>query len=238
MTEIPYPPVLDEWATVRAVLAGKSLARLGDGEFKHVYGSNGTRPSRPSVSPKSIGPGRQGYDPALSLEMRMLLVDPHPNCIVGIPTMDPRGPKYPNWLRHRARFAIKLSPWVQYYSAFVTRPDSAPWIENREFCELFQECWAGKRVVIVEKKEGGKVLPAVRYAASRVHHIRCHATNAYRKIAVLEAAILDARPELVMLSCGPTATVLANRLAGKGIQAIDIGSAGAFLLRHLGPVRV
>jgi len=35
----------------------------------------------------------------------------------------------------------------------------------------------------------------------------------------------------VLLSCGPTATVLANRLTKYGIQAIDLGSIGGFLQR-------
>jgi hypothetical protein len=38
---------------------------------------------------------------------------------------------------------------------------------------------------------------------------------------------------VTVLSVGPTATVLANRLAARGIQALDLGSAGGFLLRLL-----
>jgi hypothetical protein len=36
---------------------------------------------------------------------------------------------------------------------------------------------------------------------------------------------------VALLSCGPTATCLANRLARRGIQGVDMGSVGGMLVR-------
>jgi hypothetical protein len=221
-----YPRVRGEFETVRQLLKGRSLARLGDGELKHLDGKDG---------------GRQAGNESLKAEMRAVVTTPHADLIVGIPTMDPKGPKYwhrtadgreHGWFRHKARFAAALSPHVRYYSAFVTRPDSAPWIDTREFAELFERVWAGKLVAVVAKRST-KILPLAHNAASEVVHIDCPEREAYAEIDRLEAAVVAAAPDVALLSAGPTATVLAHRLCKRGIQAIDMGSAGAFLCRLL-----
>lgn len=211
-----YPKVRDEFATIRKVVEGKSLARLGDGELKHAGGAQCQR---------------QVHHDDLTSELRTLLKHPHKDCLVGIPTMNPRGPKYENWIRHEKRFQHFLSPKVQYYSSFVTRPDSAPWIENQEFVNLFQSVWSGRLVVVIAPPTS-KVPVAARYTARSVIHYPCD-LNAYKHIDEFEKKTLLARPEVALLSIGVTATILANRLAARGIQAIDIGSAGAFLCRWI-----
>jgi hypothetical protein len=226
-----YPRVKGELATLRAVVAGKSIARLGDGELKHLVRARHPEGHPEGPYQRTDGGRQEGCD-ALTREMQDVVRRPHTNLIVGIPTMDPKGPKIKNWLRHRARFAAALSSAVQYYSAFITRPDSAPWIDNREFGELFQRVWKGRHVAIVAK-ESNKVEPAVRLAAREITFIECPERNAYSRIDCLEAAVIAAAPDVALLSAGPTATVLAHRLAKRGIQGIDIGSAGAFLCRLL-----
>lgn len=222
-----YPNVLDEWATIREVVAGKSLSRLGDGEFKHATSAEGG--------------GRQVGNKALAREMRAVLHDPHPMLCVGIPTMNPQGPKYryknPNnseggWHRHEKRFMSALSPNVQYYSAFVSRPDSAPWIYTREFAETYESVWSGKRVFVLGPKKN-KVATLAQRTASHLMSMLCPHQNAYEFIASYESAIVDAEPDVALLSCGPTATVLAHRLCKRGIQAIDFGSGAMFLLEQL-----
>jgi len=64
-------------------------------------------------------------------------------------------------------------------------------------------------------------------------HVACPHSEAYGKIDELEQAIVETEPTIALLSCGPTATCLANRLALRGIQAIDVGSAGGYLLKLL-----
>ena len=64
-------------------------------------------------------------------------------------------------------------------------------------------------------------------------NLSCPHQNAYNVISDIERAVLRYEPEVVVLSAGPTATVLAHRLCRKGIQAIDLGSGGPFLLELL-----
>lgn len=213
-----YPPVIGEFDTIAAVLRGKSLARFGDGELKLIDGK---------------GYFREPENEALGGELRRVLQRPHRRCLVGIPTMDERGPKYDGWIRHRDRFAKLLRPdRVEYYSAFVTRPDSAPWINCIEFACLMEQLWSGKRVTVL-CESGNSILKAVRLSARKVKHVGCPHREAYVQIDDMEKEIVAAKPEIALLSCGPTATCLANRLAVRGIHAVDIGSAGGYLLKLL-----
>jgi hypothetical protein len=215
---IPYPPVIGEFDTIAAVLRGKSLARLGDGELKLIGGKSYFREPENEV---------------LGAELLAVLQRPHRRCLVGIPTLDERGPKYQGWIRHRDRFAKLLRPErLEYHSAFITRPDSAPWIKCIEFACLMEQLWSGKRAAVL-CEPGNKILKAVRLSAKKVKHFRCPHREAYAQIDDMEKEIAAAKPEIALLSCGPTATCLANRLAARGIHAVDIGSAGGFLLKLL-----
>lgn len=212
-----YPDVWDEWATIDVVARGKNLARFGDGEIKMCEGE---------------GYSRQPGSAKLAADLTEVLRSPHPDCVVGIPTMDPDGAKYQNWMRHRSRILRNLSPSVTYYSAFVTRPDSAPWIERRRYAEIVQSIWADKRVVVVCERKGS-MYRAVRPAARRAYHVECPHSGAYDVIDELHDAALERNPDVVVLSAGPAATILANRFAGRGVHAVDLGSAGRMISRLL-----
>lgn len=212
-----YPIVRGEFETARLLNEGYSLARFGDGELKMSYGASYSR---------QIG------SPQLSAELRRVIAKPPKKLLVGIPTMDPRGPKYENWTRHIARFEPLLSGAVEYCSAFVTRPDSAPWLENPEFCGLLASVWRGKRAVVLCER-GGSMLRAVRPEAGEAIHIEAPRYGAYDRIDRLEDKIIGAKPEVAILSAGPAATCLAYRLTKQGIQAVDLGSAGAMIVRNL-----
>lgn len=214
-----YPRVDGEFATVRRLLAGKSIARFGDGELK-ILGGNGY--------------ARETRNGALTTEMRELVRTPHPDCIVAIPTMDPAGPKYTNWLRHHARFCryFKADDGNEYGSAFITRPDSAadP-LESIAYVELISQLWVGRGPVVVMSEPTSKLLTCVRASNPDALHVECPSHAAYSMIDDLEHAIATHRPAVALLSCGPTATCLANRLARRGIQGLDLGSIGGLLCR-------
>jgi Domain of unknown function (DUF1792). len=216
---VTYPEVRSEYETVAELLKGKSIARFGDGELKIVYGA---------------GYVRAEPNEALTHELRKVLQKPHPNCLVGIPTMDREGPKYDNWLRHKRRFSRVLSKNVQYYSAFISRPDSAPWIMTHSFALEMQQLWEGKNVAVICEPDNS-ILPVIKMSALDVAHIECPHREAYFHIDDFQDAIIRYSPDIAILSIGPTASCLANRLAGDGIQAIDIGSAGGFLRKILMP---
>lgn len=215
-----YPRVAGEFETVRKLLEGKSLARFGDGELKILEGA---------------GYIREPSNAALTGEMRKIVKAPHPDCLIGIPTMDPRGPKFTNWLRHETRFCKYFGGdnARQWYSAFVTRPDSAADnCESKEYADLMASLWVGRGRVSIVCEAGSKLLTVVG-ATNEVRHIECPTHKAYSQINELERAVRRSRPAIALLSAGPTATCLANRLAGRGIQAIDLGSIGGLLSRWL-----
>lgn len=218
----PYPNVHDEFMTIAAVTAGKSLARVGDGELKLIHGGSAMR---------------EPPNPKLARELLDVVQRPHKNLIVGIPTFDPTGPKYLNWTKHGVRFCEILKPEIQYYSAFVSRPDSAPRIETKEFALSVQALWSDKRVTLVCEKEAFMLRTINRKpgAPRWLHHIECPHRETYEKIREIEREIIDSKPHFVILSCGPAATVLAHRLAERDIHAIDLGSAGRFLYRCIWP---
>jgi hypothetical protein len=214
---VNWPNVIGEFETVHRILDGFNVARCGDGECKIAFGK---------------GYRRQEANADLAQELREVLRKPHPKCLPAIPTMDPKGNKFESWARHSERFVKLLYPEVQYYSAFITRPDSAQWCECSEFAHLLQKIWLGKEKVVVLSEPDSKVLSSVKLT-NEVIHIQCPSYESYQFIGQWEKQIVKIKPDVALLSVGPTATALANRLAGHGVWAVDIGSVGGFLARYL-----
>lgn len=214
-----YPECYDEHETIRAVAKGRSLARLGDGEFKIAFGH---------------GYCREPQSAKLSEEVRSVLLNPNAGCLVGIPTMNPEGVRYWNWKRHEVRYAGLLlqSKVRRYYSAFTGRPECSQWIDNKEYVESVAALWKGKHAAVVCEFEGS-MLNAVAYGAAKITHIECPFREAYAVIDQLEESVVDAKPDIAILAAGPTATCLANRLQARGVQAVDLGSGGKFYCRWL-----
>lgn len=218
-----YPDVFGEHATLDAILSDDaSIARFGDGEFKIVDGKEYVRERR---------------NAQLTAEIRSVLYNPPVNCMIGIPTMNPLSPKWKGWSPRIPRFVQLLGPCCRvqnFYSSLITRPDSAPWIDTLDFATKFEDIWRGKRVAVMCEKNGS-ALRLVRESARRCKWIGCPHEGAYALIDDFEDTIAEYMPDVAILSAGVTATCLAARLTRRGIQAIDFGSAGSFLLRHLYP---
>jgi len=213
-----YPAVFNEMETVRMLQQGFSVSRFGDGEFKMIDGA---------------GYVREPPNKKLAHELRQVLRKPPPTLLRAIPTMDPRGPKYPTWKKHTERFAHLLRRTKgPFYSAFISRPDSAPWIRTREFAEEFAKLWRDKQVWLLAEADS-KALTLMGRTAGSVFHTVCPSHRAYALIDEYELVCVDEKPDIAILSCGMTATCLAARLARRGIQAIDFGSGGKYLLELL-----
>lgn len=210
-----WPQVLGEFDTMRRLVAGASIARYGDGELKMMYGQ---------------GYVREQANTKLATELYNVLRADRKGLLVGIPTLDPKGPKVENWKRHVARFAPLLDPERIYASAFITRPDSSPWIYTQEYLELVRQLWSGKRTVLVAEPTN-KLWKVVRERCGYLTSVACLTHGAYGQIDELERACLKADAEIAVLSVGVTATCLAARLHKRGLHAIDFGSSGGFLSR-------
>ena len=214
MGVINYPLVQGEVETIAAVASGLNLGRCGDGEAKIACGQ---------------GYSREPGGDKIAEEMRAFIRTPNEGCIVGIPQINDDSPKLDTWLRNAGRFMRLVDPLSTYYSAFVSRPDSAPWIRTQAFLESVHALWRGKQALVVCERKGS-MHAAVRMTAAKARHIECPTHEAYAVIDELEREVVVARPQIAVLSAGPTATLLANRLAKHQIHAIDLGSAGKFLM--------
>src|SRR4029077_6880680 len=99
-----YPFVLSESETLDRVLAGASIARFGDGEFK-MAGHN-------------AGIKSQQANERLSERLRAILIDSGA-CMGGVPNIRSETPKAEFWGRHE-KFCDLLDETRRYVSSFIT----------------------------------------------------------------------------------------------------------------------
>jgi hypothetical protein len=159
----------------------------------------------------------QKYDERLSIE----LYEIHRNspCLIAMPHT--RGKRGPYWSKFLDETGIQIQKKRWYGSAFVSRADEAAW--TVEYRYILGQLWAWKSVSLVApEKIELKDANSVRTTISPKR-------NAYKSIDWLEREACLVPCGIVILSCGPTATVLADRLARKGIWAVDLGNFGKFL---------
>lgn len=206
MTE--YPHVLSESDTIDAVLAGKSLARYGDGEFALCVG-------RPCIF--------QRFNPKIMSRLRDILHESG-DCLIGIPNLHCPSPKAGSWRRYQ-RYAELLVDRT-YVSAFVSRPDSAPWINTQTYWAKVESLWRGRDVTLVRGSDTS-LTAADLIGARSVRTVIGPSGDAWNQYDVILQAI--GRPDLALLCLGPTATVLAVDLCQRGVQAVDLGHVGMFL---------
>jgi hypothetical protein len=208
-----YPSVLSEGDTLQAVHAGKSLARYGDGEFALCRGR---------------GIKCQRFDPALSRRLQGIL-QTSGHCLVGIPNIRSATPKASFWRKYLP--AAELLGAGPYGSAFVTRPDSAPWIDTPAYWASLEALWRDQEVALLRGSERS-LTAADLTGARQVHEIVGPDRDAWSKAQRLLERVLYTGAKRVLLCLGPTATVLAVDLCAVGAHAIDLGHVGMFLRKH------
>jgi hypothetical protein len=216
-----YPDVKSEEETLDKVLSGMSIARYGDGEFNLVRGGN-------CVSQRAC--------PGVQSELTKILKWSTDNLLVAIPRLDPRSPKISNWTKCCAQYTAYLNPKRTYYSAFITRPDSAPWIATDAYFDKLESLWAGKDITMVygSNRSLSQGFPAMRSAKS-ITVVMTDYAHTYPRIDRIEDEIIAAGNTTVLLMCGPTATCLAARLAPEKYHAIDLGHIGMYWRAHDNP---
>lgn len=215
-------PVIPEHDVIQLAANGQSLARYGDGELRLCVGGDAK--------------AQRVRDPKLVDELRTILKVVVPNLIVCIPDFN-RGPRIRAWRQYLdpPKYAALYSPMMTYGSAFVSRPDSAPWIDTPDYWKAVRSIWLGKAVVLVAGALDKSLDPQSLLAsgAREVGLIEAPRENAYREIDRIERMLDPVPPSVPVLIClGPTATVLAWRLAKKGKHALDLGHIGMFMKRN------
>lgn len=208
-----YPRVMTEQETLTAVCKGRSLARFGDGEFKLCRG--GAIKSEHGA-------------PDLTARLREILEDSG-DCLVAIPDVRTQGPKALHW--QSVDWASVYFSNRPYGSAFVSRPDSAPWIDTLDYWDQMATLWRGQAVTVVRGSD--KSFTRDRLLADGAAHVRevlAPRTNAWADYPTLLEAV--GTPARALLCLGPTATVMAVDLCARGVHAIDLGHAGMFYKRR------
>ena len=213
-----YPKVVGEDETLDLVLAGRSITRYGDGEFRLAMG--GTK----NVS--------QIAHPRLRRELTEILVTPQEHCLVAIPVMDKTSPKWWFWGKYEHKYPKMLDARMTYYSQFITRPDSAPHIDRPDFYSRMEALWQGQEVILVRGSERSLVEgKGTMQLAKKVYPVLCARRDAYAEIDRVEAEVRGLGVKRVLLCAGAMATVLTYRLAKSGFHAIDLGHIG-YLWRY------
>jgi hypothetical protein len=206
-----YPNVLGESRTLDRVLAGESLARYGDGEFKICKGA---------------GIKSQGGHPGLTVRLVEILLDSG-KCMVGIPNIHSATPKVEFWTKYQryARFLADRS----YVSSFITRPDSAPWINTDDYWTRLESLWRGQAVTLVRGSSKSLTADDLE-GAGEITEIVAPRQHAFEDYDSLMERI--GKPNRALLCLGPTATAMAVDLCKKGVHAVDLGHVGLFLRKH------
>lgn len=206
--------ILSELETIGASHS-RSLARFGDGELRLAIGGGCTS---------------QRANKALAAELLALLTKPS-DVLVGIPNF-PKTPNRKTWDRYEAHPYNRLYRLPLYGSAFISRPDNAPWIDTPEYWDAVRGLWARKDVVLVCGDRKSLRPEEVERDAASVRVVEGPRQHAFESLPQIEEQI--GKPSGVVLLClGAAATVLAARLARKGVHALDVGHLGMFM-RHAG----
>lgn len=224
------PHIMSAEKTIRYIIRNRcSIARFGDGEFYLMLNEKGI--------------GFQEKSPELAKKLDSVLLNHEKNLLICIPgsfnrvrnrTAESKA-YWLNWgLTDRHQEIIVRHLWqacgkdYRFGDAQITRPYIA--VRNKQSGDrvfpLLSKLWDGRDVLIVEGRQtrmgvGNDLLANTK----SIRRILAPATNAFSSYNDILASVLEnaVKDTLVLLALGPTATVLAEELSRRGIQALDLG---------------
>lgn len=223
-----FPHVENEDETVMSILKNKSsVARFGDGEFLWIF------------QQRQVGEFEKN-SPELAARLLKVLKSDNKDMILCVPNifdnlygLKPKSISY--WEGFLIRKGIKvvniLDPNKIYYDTQFTRPYMDYLPKNQDFSRKFsnlKKIWKDRKVLVVEgDKSRFGVGTDLLNEASSVSRILCPSVNAFEKYDLIyekaKEIAQNIEDVLILISLGPTATILAYDLNAVGMQAIDIG---------------
>lgn len=205
--------ILSERETMTAGANGLNLARFGDGELRLAMGGS-------AIS--------QSADAKLAKELRQILAGDTKSlaCIPPIYPMADENTRQKFWSKYTSPDFLQLYGSQTFGSAFVTRPDSAPNIDNPEYWDTVASLWRKRDVLYVT---GGDthLIKIIARESDSMNLLSVPKKDAYSMVDRIFNSCKNFKGT-VLLACGATATVLAHRLAAVGVHAVDIGHMGMF----------
>lgn len=202
---------------------GKSLTRFGDGEFEIML--------------QRERPWFQSVDGELSIRLREVIRNKNEGILIAIADNFGNLEKYKEDSADIIRGYMKKSrkdimSFIDisgvYYNAYVTRPYILYKDKHHAspIFDLFKKVWSNRNIILVEGK-GGRIGVGndLLQSSLTIRRIECPVRNAWDKYKdILESIRRVAnKDDLICISLGPTATVLAYDLFMLGYQALDIG---------------
>lgn len=196
---------------------GMSLSRFGDGEFKAMLRLNGNLKF-------------QNTSPALRDELANIVQQAgnmRKNLLIGFPEILPG----PHWTNVWADYYYEIAPMIEGKHMFANSHISRP-VYFQQWGDRAVRSWRNaidsRRICVVTGKESRfELVPELFSGAEEIDFLRGPSRHAYEEIDELEACVVKARPELVLVSLGPAGTVLASRLAERNLQTLDVGHISA-----------
>lgn len=218
-TDVPRPDMYDISETLKLLTSKNvSIARYGDGELMIIDG-------------KDIP--FQKYDERLAQRLKDILKNNNGSLLVGIPyiyfyakydaSLNDAEKSYryysiPNLRRSLLKY-IDLS--TKYCSAEISTLISG----SDELYNSFRQIWQNKKIAVVTCKS---VWDGVKYNifdnAKEIHNIWVPSKHAWTENNMVLSEVQKlSKDTLVILMCGPAATVWADDLSKLGYRALDIG---------------
>lgn len=217
--------ILNSIDSIKYIIEHKcSVSRFGDGEFIMLLGGGYD--------------DYQGADQKLAKRLKEVLVSTDaPNHIVGLPmplkhTIGLRLSSRDFWDYFTLRKGVSLLPYLSTTRLYIDTQLSRFYImyTDKSHCEnqlnLLKAIWDNKDVVIIEGTKSRTGIGNDMYDnVKSLSRILGPATDAFSMYDEMLEAIVKhvSKDNLILLSYGPTATILAYDLAKLGYWAIDIG---------------
>lgn len=201
----------------------KSLIRFGDGELE--------------IMCKRERAWFQSVNEKLFRRLNEVLRTENENCLVAIANnfgnLDCYTEEAADGIRlylqgKRSELVKLIGTTRKFYDAYVSR--SYLMFKNKEYASkifnLYKQVWHRRNIIMVEgiyTRTG--INNDLFESAKSVRRIICPASNAFNKYNEIMDAIKKnaSKEDLVLITLGPTATVLAYDLANQGYQALDLG---------------
>ena len=194
----------------------KSIARFGDGEFGIIFGNNLKF---------------QNFNKTLKDKLLFILKENNPDLLVGlIPLYKNTDVFLNNWVKNnKFKLAKIINKHKIYYSTLITRfydvYKSRSQIKN--YVSKFKKIWYNRNILIIEGHQtrlgiGNDLFNNAKSIKRIICPVR-NAFNVYKKILYYIKKMNLDKDTLILISLGPTATVLAHDLVKSGNQIIDFG---------------
>ncbi len=213
----------DEKLLKRIIKDGSSLSRFGDGEFEIMQGRKRPWFQKPSVSlQKRLIEVMDSklVNLNIAIAQNFMFLDQYKEDVAdGIRAYMSNGNR---------ESIINFLPNREFYNAYVTRPYIMYKEKNHaeRIFLLFKRVWEGRTIILVEGKYARiGVGNDLFQGAKSLKRILCPSQETWNNYEEIKAAVLEnvKKNDLICISLGPTATVLAYDLACQGFQALDIG---------------